>query len=510
MNQVVLFAGCEPEVAAGVDGRILAVGDDARAAAGRGAQVVRLRGRAWPGLIDAHIHLEGLADRHLNLDLTPAKSLDESLEMIRAWCARLAEDAWVVGAGWYNDPWPDPSFPTRKQLDRVVGGRPAFLRRKDAHSAWVSSAALKRAGIDRLTEDPPGGSIDRDKRGEPAGILRETAMFLVSDLLPAPPDAQLDDAMARALSELAELGLTAVHSMDSARGLGSWQRLRAQGRLPVRISYNLPLTDLPHAERMGVRSGWGDEWIRIWGVKAFLDGSLGSRTAEMLDGSGTPRLLQPDLVDLVQRCARAGLNVCLHAIGDGAVRRALDALAPHREAWRYWRPRIEHAQCVHPKDMKRFGRIGVIASMQPIHAVADRELADEYWPRVTAQSYAWGALEQAGARLAFGSDAPVETADPLAGIAAATQWRRKAGWHPDLAISRAAARRAYTAGAAYAVGMEKDVGTLRVGKLCDMTVIDDDGVAATVVGGEVSFLRTPPEASRRSGPALRARPSRRR
>jgi predicted amidohydrolase YtcJ len=188
----------------------------------------------------------------------------------------------------------------------------------------------------------------------------------------------------------------------------------------------------------------------------------------------------------------------------------LDALAPHRAAWRFWRPRIEHAQCVDPADVPRFRRAGVIASMQPIHAVADRELADEYWPQVTAQSYAWGALERAGARLAFGSDAPVETADPLAGIAAATLWRREAAWHPELAISRAAARRAYTAGAAYAVGMEKDLGSLRAGKLCDLTVIDDEGVSATIVGGEVSFLRTPPEASRPSGPAPRARPSRRR
>jgi predicted amidohydrolase YtcJ len=461
-------------------------------------------------LIDAHIHLEGLADRNLNLDLSGTKSLNESLELIRSWSAPLAGDAWVVGAGWYNDAWPDAAFPTAQQLNKAAGGRPAFLRRKDGHSAWISSAALQRAGIDRTTEDPPGGKIDRDRRREPAGILRETAMHLVDHLLPPPADAQLDDAMARTLSELAGLGLTAVHSMDSSRGFASWQRLRAQGRLPIRITYNLPLTDLPYAERMGIRSGWGDDRIRMWGVKAFLDGSLGSRTAEMLDGSGTPRLLQPDLVDLVQRCARAGLNVCLHAIGDGAVRRALDALAPHREAWLYWRPRIEHAQCVHPKDVKRFARIGVIASMQPIHAVADRELADEYWRQVTAQSYAWGALERAGARLAFGSDAPVETADPLAGIAAATLWRREAAWHPELAISRPAARRAYTAGAAYAVGMEKDLGSLRAGKLCDLTVIDDEGVSATIVGGEVSFLRTPPEASRRSGPAPRARLSRRR
>jgi predicted amidohydrolase YtcJ len=496
--QPTLFAGCKPEVAAGVDGRILAVGEGARSAAGRRARVVQLRGRAWPGLIDAHVHLEGLADRNLTLDLTGTTSLDEALARITSWSEGLADDAWVAGAGWYNDAWSDPAFPTRRQLDEATGGRPAYLRRKDGHSAWVSSEALRLAGIDRATEDPPGGRIDRDDLGEAAGIVRETAMQLVSELVPRPNEEQLDGAMARALADLSGLGLTAVHAMDSARGFGSWQRLRARGRLPLRITYNLPLTDLAHAERMGVRSGWGDEWIRIWGVKAFLDGSLGSRTAEMLDGTGTARLVQADLVDLVRRCARAELNVCLHAIGDGAVRRALDALAPHREAWRGWRPRIEHAQCVNPKDMKRFDRIGVIASMQPIHAVADRELADRYWPRVTTHSYPWGALERAGARLAFGSDAPVETADPLAGIEAATVWRRKAAWHPDLAVSRAAAVRAYTAGAAYAVGLEKDVGSLRPGKLCDMTVIDEGRVVATIVGGRVSFLRKPLSASRRS------------
>ncbi|HEV2966648.1 MAG TPA: amidohydrolase family protein, partial [Candidatus Dormibacteraeota bacterium] len=221
---------------------------------------------------------------------------------------------------------------------------------------------------------------------------------------------------------------------------------------------------------------------------------------------GTARLFQPDLVDMVDRCARAELNVCLHAIGDGAVRRALDALAPHRKAWSGWRPRIEHAQCVSPKDVKRFAHIGVIASMQPIHAVADRELVEQYWPKVSAHSYAWGALERVGVRLAFGSDAPVESADPMAGIEAATVWRRKAHWHPELAISRPAALRAYTSGAAYAVGMEKDAGTLRPGKLCDLTVVDEAGVVATVVGGQVSFLRKLPAASRRSASKPRSRP----
>jgi len=174
-----------------------------------------------------------------------------------------------------------------------------------------------------------------------------------------------------------------------------------------------------------------------------------------------------------------------------AVRRALDALAPHRDAWSMWRPRIEHAQCVNPKDMTRMARLGAIASMQPIHAVADRELADQMWPAVTRHAYAWRALERAGVHLAFGSDAPVEAADPLSGIDAATAWRRRAGWHPELALTRAAALRAYTAGAAYAAGMEDEVGALRPGRLCDMTVVEDGRVTATVVGGKVSWRRKP-------------------
>jgi predicted amidohydrolase YtcJ len=490
-EQAVLFAGCEPEVAVGVDGRILAVGANARRAAGRRAEVVRLSGVAWPGLIDAHIHLEGLADQKLSVDLGGAKDVREALGRVREWSRSLPQDAWVVGSGWYNDEWSEPAFPTRRQLDTVAGGRPVYLRRKDGHSAWVSTAALRRAGVDRTTADPPGGRFDRDGGGEPSGILRETAMQAVFSLVPRPDDAQLDSAMSQALAGLARLGLTAVHSMDSARGFGSLQRLHSRGQLPIRVSYNLPLADLPHAERLGVRSGWGDQCLRIWGVKAFLDGSLGSRTAEMLDGSGVQRLTQDDLVEMVERCARAQLNVCLHAIGDGAVRRAVDALTPHPDAWPGWRPRIEHAQCVNAKDMTRMARAGVIASMQPIHAVADRELADAVWPALTKQAYAWRALARAGVRLAFGSDAPVETADPIAGIDAATAWRKRAGWNPELAISPAAALRAYTAGAAFAAGMERDVGALRPGKLCDMTVVEDGRVVATVVGGRVTWRRKP-------------------
>jgi len=224
-------------------------------------------------------------------------------------------------------------------------------------------------------------------------------------------------------------------------------------------------------------------------MKGFLDGSLGSRTAEMLDGSGVTGIPQDELVDLVRRCAEAELNVCLHAIGDAAVRRALDALQPYRSAWRLWRPRIEHAQCVHRDDVPRFAGIGVIASMQPLHAVSDRDMVERMWPGRAEASYAWCALARAGAVIAFGSDAPVDSAAPLLGIDAATGWRRRTRWYPELALSRAAALRAYSHGVAYAAGMERLTGRLRPGLQCDLTVLDGGRVVATVVGGRVVWQR---------------------
>jgi predicted amidohydrolase YtcJ len=392
-----------------------------------------------------------------------------------------------VGRGWYNDAWRDARFPNRRQLDEAAAGRPVFLVRKDAHSAWLSSAALAAAGIGRDTADPVGGVVDREADGEPTGILRESAVQLAQRHVPRPSEAQLDVAMAGALRELGRLGLTSVHSMDTPAVFACLSRLHARRRLPLRVSWNLPAPRLEHAERLGLRTGLGDDRLRLWGVKAFLDGSLGSRTAEMLDGSGVPVLAQDELVDLCRRCVTAGLNLCLHAIGDGAVRRALDALEPLAGAWPGWRPRIEHAQCVDPADMARFRRARVIASMQPVHAVSDRELADREWGPRVGHAYAWRSLAAAGTVLAFGSDAPVESADPLLGLVAATHWRRRAGWHPDLALTEAQALRAYTWGAAFAVGMEDRLGRLRDGLLCDLTAVREGRVVATVVGGEVSW-----------------------
>jgi len=460
-------------VAAGPDGRILAVGDGARAAAGRDAVVHDLSGAAWPGLHDAHIHLEHLALGRLGLELEGISSRGRVLERVRAGGRRLPAGAWLVGRGWYNDEWlDDASWPRPEELDAVAGGRPVFLVRKDGHSAWLSTRAYSLAGID------------------PSVPVKETLVDQVRKLLPEPADDEFDRALSSELRALARKGLTSVHSMDTPRAFRSLQRLHARRALPLRVTWNLPAADLAFAERIGIRSGWGDLQLRIWGVKAFLDGSLGSRSAEMLDGSGVVVLPQPELADLVRRCAAAGLNVCLHAIGDGAVRRALDALEPLTGSWVRWRPRIEHAQCVDPADLPRFQRVGAIASMQPLHAVSDRELADREWGARTASAYAWRRLAAAGAVLAFGSDAPVEDADPLLGLTAATTWRRRANWHPELALSRPAALRAYTSGAAYAAGMERAVGRLRPGYLCDLSVIDSGRVVATVVGGRFAWRRS--------------------
>ena len=485
MQRYTFFRGCAPQVLASPEGVIEAVGRLDRVP--RDADVVDLRGEALPGLGDSHLHLGWMARQKLECELRGARSRQDALARIRKHADRFPAGAWVIGRGWYNDLWTDSSWPGRRELDAAAGGRPAIMTRKDGHSAWVNSAALAAAGIDRATPDPPGGVIDRGDHGEPAGMVRETAVQLVRRVVPAPEPESLDRALAAVLRGLVRIGLTHVHTMDGPDLYAALQRLRQRGPLPLRVTWNLPAAELGHAERLGIRSGFGDEWLRIWGVKAVLDGSLGSRTAEMLGGGGVQTLPQDELIDLCRRCAAAELNVCLHAIGDGAVRRALDALEPLRGAWARWRPRVEHAQCVDQTDVPRFTLAGAIASMQPLHAVADRELADREWAGRTGDAYAWRSLQAAGAVLAFGSDAPVEDPSPLLGLDAATAWRRRAGWHPELALSRRGALRAYTWGVAYAAGQERELGRLRPGHRCDLTVVDGDRVVATVVGGRLSY-----------------------
>jgi predicted amidohydrolase YtcJ len=480
----ILFAGCSPEVAATDGGRILATGAAARQAAGAGAEVVELHGRAFPGLHDSHIHLGWTARQRLSLDLTGATGVGDVIERVRAHAGDMLPGVWVVGHHLDDSRWPGEERLQRGHLDAAADGRPVFVHRRDTHLAVVSSEALARAGIDTAEAAPAGGVVDVDPDGAPTGVLRENAAESVRRLIPQPSEAMLRRVLARVAADLAAMGVTSVHAIESSDSR-LLESMHAAGEIPLRINAILPMAVVDELIAAGVRSGEGHDGFRIWGVKLFLDGSLGSDTAEMLDGRGVAVLPQPELVDIVERCAPAGLNLAIHAIGDAAVRRGLDALAPHAHREPAWRPRIEHAQCVHPDDVPRFAELGVIASMQPVHAVSDRHVADTRWPAVTRHAYAWRPLLDAGARLAFGSDGPVDELSPLAGIRAATTWRADAGWHPELAIDETAAIAAYTEGAAYAVGMDDRLGALRRGHWCDLTVVDGDTIVATVIAGKV-------------------------
>jgi hypothetical protein len=483
-----LFVGCVPSVLCDHTGRIVAVGADAVAAAGGDATVVELEGRALPGLGDSHIHLDELVLLRVGLDLRRTSSRQEVLDIVRTASRSLPPAAWIVGRGWNYNEWPQPQLPDRHDLDSAGGGRPVLLASKDEHSVWVSSAALRVAGITKETPDPVDGVIDREAEGDPSGILRE-AWQLFAGMLPRPDQTEYQRLLAAVLSELSRLGLCTVHTMDPSETLFALQRLREDDSLPLRVVVNLPVDKLGAAQQLGIRTGWGDARLRVWGIKAFVDGSLGSRTAEMLDGSGVARIPDPALEDLIERCLTAELNLCLHAIGDSAIHRALVALECHAGAWPRWRPRIEHAQCVDPSDVHRFLRAGAIASMQPVHAIADRDLADEVWGENAGNAYAWGRLAAAGVPLAFGSDAPVESPDPLLGLNAATSWRSRVRWYPELSLSEAAALDAYTLGVAFAAGMEQECGRLARGYRCDLTVVSGDQVVATVVDGKVIYSR---------------------
>ena len=485
-----LFVGCEPPVLADHRGWIQAVGATARLAAGSDPRIVELDGRVLPGLGDAHIHLDWLVQLRATLDLRATRSLPEVLDRVREAARTLPVDAWVIGQGWDHTLWPEPRWPERRALDDAAGGRPVLLHRRDGHSVWASSAALRAAGVGRETPDPPGGLIDRDPDGEPSGIVRE-APDLFAAARPREDRSAYQLRLAAVLGELAALGLCCVHTMDPPETLFALQRLREADQLPIRVVVNLPAASLDAARQLGIRSGWGDGRLRVWGIKAFLDGSLGSQTAEMLDGTGVAHLPGPELAELLARCAAAELNCCLHAIGDGAVRRALSALEAMPPPWPGWRPRIEHAQCVAPEDLPRFRRAGAIASMQPIHAPADREVADRLWGSRARHAHAWAALRRAGVPLAFGSDAPVASPDPLLGLDAATAWRARAGWHPELALTETQALAAYTRGVAFAAGMERECGRLAPGYRCDLTVVRGTKVVATVVGGRLVHPLTP-------------------
>ncbi|HUG40135.1 MAG TPA: amidohydrolase [Longimicrobiales bacterium] len=497
------------------DGRVAAIGalGDLRAAA-PDAEVIDLPGcTLTPGLTDAHVHLIEWALSLRRAALGHARSAAEAAALAAAHAAAHAAPApalsasagWVLGGGWEPGAWPDR--PHRRLLDDLLPGRPVLLRSHDLHSVWASGEALRRAGIDAGTADPPGGSIERGPDGAPTGLLRENAQQLVLSAAPAPTEGDRRAAALEAQSALHRLGITGVHSVEPD-SLGVFEALRAAGGLRLRILQALPLAALDDALRLGLRSGFGGEWIRIGGIKMFLDGALGSLTAllrepyEGSDDRGVSTLDPAAFRDAVRRGSSGGLAMTVHAIGDAAVDLALDVLPEEGRALDGPVPhRIEHVQLVAPDRLGAAGAAGIVCSVQPSHLMTDWRAADRHWGARARTAYAFRSLAAGGATLAFGSDMPVEPPDPRSGLYAAVTRTDLAGepaggWFPQERVSPAAALDAYTVGAARAAG-DPGQGRLRPGSFADAVAWDRDPLAVapesllelrcmlTVVGGHV-------------------------
>ena len=511
--------------------RILAVGDDLSHLAGPGTQTHDLGGRTLlPGFIDAHIHFVGWALQRRWVDLTGAPSAAQALAIVAQKASQTAPGRWLRGGGWDANVWPE-GMPTRQMLDQVAPLHPVALDSKDWHSVWANSLALARAGITASTPNPGDGVIERDPQtGEPTGILRENAVKLLDDVVTQPG---LEESCAAALEGIHLAwanGLTGIHEAnDTAEMLAfrTYQALLRRGELGLRVNQAIPRGRRQAAIDLGLQSGFGSDWLRVGSVKFFADGALGSQTAWMLepyreraDWRGVCTLDPEEFTEEALACSAAGLSVMIHAIGDRANREVLNAFAVVRRAepeWqtgqalpaRPWPPlrhRVEHVQIIHPDDAPRLAAMGLIASMQPIHATSDMLNADRLWgePRVRG-AYAWRTLLDTGVTLAFGSDAPIEAPDVLAGIHAAVTRRRDngapgpVGWQPQERISVAEAVRAYTLGAAFASGEEAIKGSITPGKLADLVVLDRDiftcpaeeilqtQVIATILDGKVVY-----------------------
>lgn len=509
-------------------GTIAGVGtsEEMRRQAGPLAEVVDLRGRVvLPGFIDAHIHLLSCAYQARSVNLLGTRSEVEAAERVRAGAAMLPKGAWVTGGRWDRNLWPDGSFPTRASLDAVAPDHPVALWSKDGHVLWVNSLALTLAGITRETPDPPGATIVRDATGEATGVLKEFgATDLVERIIPPLTEEELTPVVGGVIRQLHQRGITSIHDIEDHLAVQHFQRLRAQGALGVRVLFFFPRQLVQALGQLGLQAGFGDDWLRLGGIKIFADGTLGSQTAAMLEpfeGSSSRGILAlpPDeMKEIISLAAGGGLHIAIHAIGDRACRTALDGIeqAIQQEATlggaaslghgvRY---RLEHVQLIAPEDIQRMARLGVVASVQPFHAVADRDIAERYWGPRHRRAYAYRTLQQSGVTLALGSDAPVETADPLRIVHAAVMRRddrqpERAPWLPEQSLSVAQALWGYTLGAAYAGGEEDRKGSLEVGKLADLVVLGADPfvlpagelpqapVEATVIGGRVVYGSLP-------------------
>ena len=517
------------EAVAIANGRILAVGSDKeiRAYQGPNTTVVDLKGRlAVPGLTDSHAHFIQGGFQLLSVDLKDARSEEEFVRRIAQKARTLPPGRWMQGGDWDEEAWPSEKLPTRWLIDSVTPRTPVFISRYDGHAVLANSLAFELAGITKETPDPAGGVIVRDpKSGEPTGVLKDEAQDLVAKVIPHPSESEMEEALRAALKEAARVGLTSIH--DITVGPEAWngnftgeiellRRAELEGWLTCRIYAITPIANWKNLEQAGISHDMGSDFLEMGAVKAFADGSLGSRTAWMFrpydddpSNSGLPMpIMAPPakLEEIARQADKAGIQICTHAIGDRAISSLLDIYerigGEHPAAHRF---RVEHAQHVRPEELARFGKLGIVASMQPYHAIDDGRWAEKRIGHERARSsYAWKSMLDAGARLAFGSDWPVAPLDPLLGIYAAVtratlDGKNPGGWFPEQRLTVEEALRAYTLGAAFAAFQEKAKGTISPGKLADVVVLSDDlfripperikdvHIEFTILGGRVVY-----------------------
>lgn len=477
-----------------------------------------------PGLTDAHLHFKAYSLGLQKIDCE-TDTKEECLRRVAERAKTAKPGEWILGHGWNQNTWSSPlpegeaagvrGWPHASELDAAAPNNPVYLTAKSLHAGWVNTAAMRLANITASTPDPQNGQIQRDAQGNATGILLETAMALTAHVIPDPSEDEIADAMEKAQPILWRMGLTGIHDFDRRDSFMALQRLHAQKKLKLRVLKNLPVELLDQAYELGLRGGFGDDMLRIGNVKVFMDGALGPHTAAMFQpyvGEGNNRgILNMDGEELFEhgrKAAGVGLGLTVHAIGDRANHEVLNAceqLRRYEQAGKlpHLRHRIEHVQVLHPDDLARLGQLNVIASMQPIHAVSDMKMADDYWgPERAKFSYAWRTQLDNGARLAFGSDAPVESPNPFWGLHAAVTRRRAdgspsaEGWYPEQRLSMIEAWEAYTLGPAYAAYMDDRLGRLAPNYLADLIVLERDpftcdpdellslGSSATMMNGE--------------------------
>lgn len=503
----------------------MAVSGDTIAAIGSSREVMKFKsgtdtvidmgGRfVVPGFIDSHIHMLQGGENLASVQLRDADTPELFISRIKDYAATLKPGEWILGGDWDGKGW--ETLPHRDWIDSVTPDNPVFVSRLDGHMAIANSAAMKLAGVDRRVKDVSGGTIERDARGEPTGIFKDNAMDLIFAKVPSPSDEEIDRALVAAMKYLASNGVTSAHSVDAAAYADGIARVRARGEQITRIYYLQTISRWKDMQKHLDREGRGDKWVSTGGVKGFVDGSLGSHTAAFIEpytdlqtDTGLFVNSEEDLYNWISESDKAGLQVVIHAIGDRAINTLLNIYerVATENGDRDRRFRIEHSQHIAPADIPRYGKLKVIASMQPYHAIDDGRWAEEYiGPERIKTTYAFRSLLDSGATLAFGSDWFVAPATPLEGIYAAATRRtldgkNPEGWVPEQKITVEEALKAYTINGAYASFEEEIKGTLEPGKLADFVVLDRDitaidpaeiwdmKVQQTWVGGKKVFDR---------------------